>query len=81
MLPPAITYDSSNTPPNWSMIAELFPTQERNARQRINDDAAYASSIIIEQDVLNNQAAEASQYEASADNNFDILNSSDKYDE
>ena len=50
--PPTITTNSSNDPPNYSIIAELFPTQEKNARQRMSNDSACASSINIKRDEL-----------------------------
>ena len=40
--------------PNWSMIAELFPTKQRNVRPRINNVTTSASNIIIEWSLLTN---------------------------
>ena len=60
ILPSSITPALSNTTPNLSMIAELFPIEPRNIMLGINDDAASASSINLEWNLRTNQVTEVS---------------------
>ena len=55
MLLSETTADVNHAALNQSMITELFPTQKRNVRKRINNVTASSSKINIERRSLTNQ--------------------------
>ena len=56
--PSAMPSDVSNTPPNWSIVRELFTAPQRNVRPRIDNPNASASKINIEGNALPTQVTE-----------------------
>ena len=61
MFPLPETSEFNITPPNQSIITELFPTQVINIRPRIKNNTASASNINIDQNLLHVQVTEVTE--------------------